>query len=95
MLKLLLPLWEQFIEKPDTKGEKDIWQRRYWEHTIVDKQDLYKHNDYIHFNPMKHYKIFPKDWPHSSFKKYVQSGYYEINWCNFDDKYKINKLDYE
>ena len=77
------------------KGERDIWQRRYWEHTIVDKQDLCKHIDYIHFNPMKHYKIFPKDWPHSSFKKYVQSGYYEINWCNFDDKYKINKLDYE
>ena len=44
---------------------------------------------------MKHYKILPKDWPHSSFIKYVQSGYYEINWCNFDDKYKINKLDYE
>ena len=35
------------------KGERDIWQRRYWEHTIVDKQDLCKHIDYIHFNPMK------------------------------------------
>ena len=44
---------------------------------------------------MKHYKIFPKDWPYSSFKKFVQNGYYEMNWCNFNDKYKINELDYE
>ena len=77
------------------KGEKDIWQRRYWEHTIVDQEDLYKHIDYIHFNPMKHYEIYPKDWLYSSFKKFVQNGYYELNWCNFDDKYKINELNYE
>ena len=77
------------------KGEKDIWQRRYWEHTIVDQEDLYKHIDYIHFNPMKHYKIVPKDWQYSSFKKFVQNGYYELEWCNFDNKYKIDELDYE
>ncbi len=78
-----------------TKGEKDIWQRRYWEHTIVNQEDLYKHIDYIHYNPMKHYKIAPKDWQYSSFKKFAQNGYYELDWCNFDDKYKINELDYE
>ncbi len=77
------------------KGEKDIWQRRYWEHTIVDQEDLYKHIDYIHFNPMKHYKIVPKDWQYSSFKNFVKNGYYELEWCNFDNKYKIDDLDYE
>lgn len=77
------------------KGEKDIWQRRYWEHTIINQEDLYKHIDYIHFNPMKHYNIVPKDWEYSSFKKFVQNGYYEQEWCNFEDIYNINELSYE
>ena len=77
------------------KKEKDIWQRRYWEHTIINEDDLCKHIDYIHFNPMKHYKIPPKDWQYSSFNKFVQNGYYEQEWCNFEDKYHINELNYE
>lgn len=44
---------------------------------------------------MKHYKIAPKDWEFSSFKKFVSNDYYENNWCNIEDKYKINNLDYE
>ena len=75
--------------------EGNIWQRRYWEHTIRDEEDLYRHLDYIHYNPMKHYNIAPKDWEYSSFKKFVEKGYYELNWCNFGDKYKILNMDCE
>ena len=75
--------------------EADIWQRRYWEHTIRDEEDLYRHLDYIHYNPTKHYNIAPKDWEYSSFKKFVEKGYYELNWCNFGDKYKILNMDCE
>ena len=78
-----------------SKAEKSIWQRRYFEHTIINKEDLNKHIDYIHYNPMKHYNIAPKDWQYSSFNKFVEDGYYEKDWCNFEDKYDINKLDYE
>jgi putative transposase len=77
------------------KKEKGIWQSRYWAHIILDENDLNKHIDYIHFNPMKHYNIAPKDWEYSSFKKYVNNKFYDINWCNFDDKYKISELDLE
>lgn len=77
------------------KGEKSIWQRRYFEHTIINEEDLNKHIDYIHYNPMKHYKIAPKDWKYSSFSKFVQNGYYELNWCNFENRYNIDELDYE
>ena len=35
------------------RGERGIWQRRYWEHTIRDDRDLAAHLDYIHFNPVK------------------------------------------
>ena len=38
----------------------NIWQRRYWEHTILSEFDLYKHIYYIHYNSMKHYNILPK-----------------------------------
>ena len=44
---------------------------------------------------MKHYNIAPKDWIYSSFKKYVNNKLYDMNWCNFDDKYKIAELDLE
>ena len=78
-----------------SKGEKSIWQRRYFEHTIINEEDLNKHIDYIHYNPMKHYNIAPKDCQYSSFNKFVEDGYYEKDWCNFENKYDINKLDYE
>ena len=76
--------------------ESNIWQRRYWEHTIRDENDLYKHLDYIHYNPIKHdYVKKAKDWKYSSFKKFVRMGYYDENWCNFEDKNDIKKLDFE
>ena len=77
------------------KKEKGIWQSRDWAHIILDENDLNKHIDYIHFNPMKHYNIVPKDWEYSSFKKYVNNKFYNINWCNFEDRYKILELDLE
>ena len=72
-----------------------IWQRRFWEHTIRDENDLYKHLDYIHYNSVKHYGIAPRDWNCSSFNKFVKMGYYEKDWCNLEDKYKINEMDCE
>jgi hypothetical protein len=36
------------------KRERELWQRRYWEHAIRNKADLARHIDYIHFNPAKH-----------------------------------------
>ena len=77
------------------RKECDVWQHKYWEHTIRDEKDLNKHVDYIHYNSMKHYAIAPKDWEYSSFKKFVQNEYYDIDWCNFDDINNIFDLNYE
>jgi len=77
------------------RGEKGIWQRRYYDHIIRNEEDLHRHIDYIHYNPMKHHQIVPKDWKYSSFYKFVQNGYYDKDWCNFEDTYKIDDLDYE
>jgi putative transposase len=63
------------------KREKGIWQRRYWEHAIRDEVDLARHIDYIHFNPVKHgYVSRVRDWPHSSFHRFVEKGILPADW---------------
>jgi putative transposase len=64
-------------------GYSNIWQRRYWEHTIRDQADLNAHIDYIHYNPVKHgYVQRVRDWPHSSFHRYVAKGILPLDWGN-------------
>lgn len=63
------------------KREKGIWQRRYWEHTIRNEEDLARHIDYIHFNPVKHGHVTRvADWAHSSFHRYVRRGMLDEDW---------------
>ena len=63
------------------RKEAGIWQRRFWEHAIRDEVDLYHHFDYIHFNPVKHgYVKNVRDWPWSSFHRFVQLGLYDKDW---------------
>lgn len=64
-----------------SKGERGIWQRRYWEHLIRDDGDYARHMDYIHFNPVKHgYVERASDWPYSSIHRYIKAGVIERDW---------------
>ena len=63
--------------------ETAIWQRRFWEHTIRDNDDLSRHIEYIHFNPVKHGLVYaPRDWQNSSFLEYVKNGFYDADWAD-------------
>ena len=63
------------------RGERGIWQRRFWEHLIRDEEDWRRHVDYIHYNPDKHgYVPRPTDWVHGSFSRMVELGLYPPNW---------------
>jgi putative transposase len=45
------------------RGERGIWQPRFWEHTIRNDADYAAHMDYVHFNPVKHgHAVHPADW---------------------------------
>ena len=67
------------------QGERGIWQRRYWEHSVRDEEDLKRCVDYVHWNPKKHgFAASVRDWPWSSFHRYVDLGEYEINWGSED-----------
>ena len=63
------------------KSDLGIWQKRYWEHLIRDEEDYFRHVEYIHYNPVKHgYVQRPWDWAYSSFRRYVKSGRYLMDW---------------
>ncbi|MBN1439462.1 MAG: transposase [Anaerolineales bacterium] len=67
------------------KGEAAIWQRRFWEHAIRDQYDFTNHVAYIHFNPVKHGLVNQvKDWPWSSFHRYVALGILDLDWGGID-----------
>ena len=76
-----LPKGEPISPSRRNKGERGIWQRRYWEHTLRNEQDFERHADYIHFNPVKHgHAKSVGAWPYSSFHRFVESGSYAADW---------------
>ncbi|MFO0810752.1 MAG: transposase [Gemmataceae bacterium] len=67
------------------RGERGVWQRRYWEHTCDDADDFKHHLDYLHWNPVKHGLVTRvRDYPWSSFHRYVALGEYDIDWGSAD-----------
>ena len=86
LIKLLfsksLPATERLSSVRKRRGERGIWQRRYWEHTIRDERDYARHIDYVHVNPKKHgYVKQVVDWPYSTFHRYVADGSLPTDWC--------------
>jgi putative transposase len=69
--------------------ESDVWQRRFWEHTIRDEHDFDRHFDYIHYNPLKHGLVrCPHAWKATSFHHWVQKGVCDQIWgCNCIGRY--------
>ena len=77
-----LSVSERISESRSAKGERGIWQRRYWEHTIRDETDFARHVDYIHINPVKHGLVTRvRDWPYSSFHRMVKLGVLPEDWA--------------
>jgi putative transposase len=76
-----LPANERLSPVRDAKGERGIWQRRFWEHTIRDDGDYAAHMDYLHYNPVKHGHVARvADWPYSSFHRCVEAEIYPEHW---------------
>ena len=78
--------WERLSARRLQKGERGIWQRRFWEHVIRDERDYDRHVDYIHYNPVKHGHVTKvADWPYSSFHRFVERGLYNLEWAADDN----------
>jgi REP element-mobilizing transposase RayT len=48
-----IPTMERRSKSRNNRGERGIWQRRFWEHMIRDERDFCRHADYAHWNPVK------------------------------------------
>jgi putative transposase len=72
---------EAICASRERRHERSVWQRRFWEHRIRDEVDMYRHVNYIHYNPVKHGLVrCPHGWPYSSFLRWVEEGYYRRDW---------------
>jgi putative transposase len=63
------------------RRERNLWQRRFWEHRVRDEQEFAAYCDYIHINPVKHGLCkSPTDWPWSSIHRFIRQGIYPPDW---------------
>ena len=88
-----LPKLEPRTRNQIKRGERSIWQRRYWEHAIRNDQDYAAHFDYIHYNPVKHGWVDNViDWPYSSFHRCIEKGLYPVDWAsNINDDLQVGE----
>jgi putative transposase len=64
------------------RGERGIWQRRFWEHLIRDDDDFRRHVAYCYINPVKHGLVTRvRDWPYSSFHRDVRAELFPEDWA--------------
>jgi len=75
--------WRQIKTKVTLRlVARELWQDRFWEHTVQDDRDLEAHAAYIHYNPVKHGLCkSPREWPYSTFARFVRAGLYPGDWA--------------
>jgi putative transposase len=77
-----IPKGEWVRESRRKKGERGLWQRRFWEHLITSDGDLQRHRDYVHFNPVEQgYAKRAADWPYSSIHRAIRRGWMSEDWA--------------
>ena len=77
-----LPKQEYLSAVREKRGERGIWQRRFWEHLIRDDRDYARHIEYCYINPVKHGLVRRvQDWPYSSFHRDVGRGIFPLDWA--------------
>ena len=83
-------LAEGGAERPQSESrakhrQRGVWQRRYWEHTVHDEDDLKRCVNYVHWNPRKHnVAARVRYWEWSSFHRFVREGEYDLDWGSTD-----------
>jgi putative transposase len=77
-----IPKFECLSVVRRSRGERGIWQRRFWEHLIRDDTDYERHIEYCYINPLKHGLVRRvQDWPYSSFHRDVRAGVVPEDWA--------------
>lgn len=70
-----LPMTEWRDPVRRRRGERGIWQRRFWEHLIRDDADFAHHVAYCYQNPVRHGLVSEvSEWPYSTYHRDVRAG---------------------
>jgi len=78
------------------KRERAVWQRRSWEHTVRDEDDLKRCIDYVHWNPVKHGLVRRvQNYPWSTFRRHAQLGEYDVDWGSMNPCPEADDLGWE
>ena len=81
-----IKLEERISSSRHAKGERGIWQRRFWEHLIRNDEDFECYVNYIHYNPVKHgYVQMLSEWQWSSIHSFIKDGILKKDWAVADD----------
>jgi len=63
-------------------GERAVWQRRFYEHTIRNDREFRDHVAYTLMNPVKHKRVKrAADWPWSTIHRHLRNGELTPDWC--------------
>lgn len=69
------------VTKPGETARKGYLATKILGASHSDDEDLRKHIDYVHFNPVKHGLVTrTMDWPYSSFHRFVKQGHLPADW---------------
>ncbi len=82
-----------FPQSPSRQRQRlsGVWQKRFWEHLVRDEDDLVRHVDYIHYNPVKHGLVTrAAEWPWSTFHRYVRKGIYRRDWGQGPEEWMLD-----
>ena len=76
-----IPKTQRLSEVRRARGERGVWQRRFWKYLIRDDEDYRRHVEYCYINPIKHGLVRRvRDWPFSSFHRDVEAGLFPEDW---------------
>ena len=72
---------QQYKASVGITGSMRFWQKGFWDHIIRDDEDMRRHLDYIHYNPVRHGLVDrPELWPHSSYHEWRKRNVYPPKW---------------
>ncbi len=74
---------------------KTLWESSGWDQKIKNQDDLERHIDFVHYNPVKHgLASSPWEYEHSSFREFVKHGYYFKDWTlDSDRRQSLKEID--
>lgn len=74
-----VPATERRSSRRVVRGERGVWQRRFWEQAIRDEVDYVRPMDDVHCNPLKHgYVRRVADWLYSTFHRGAEQAFIRL-----------------